>query len=388
MPKITKRFVENIKPDPSKTLKYWDSELKGFGVVILPSGRQTYCIQYRNQYRVLKRYKIGVHGQISTEEARDLAKKRLGQIVSGEDPAEQKKQTQNLFSMEDLAKNYIERHAYKKRPKSLKEDQKLLKNIIIPALGRAKVAHVTRRDIETLHKNLQKTPYQANRALSLLSKMFTLAVSWEWRENNPILGIEKYQEEKRDRWLNEEELDRLWAVLDRYPSRLTAYVFKFLLLTGARKGEVLQATWDQFDLEKGVWTKPSHLTKQKKKEYLPLSEKALNILRILKQLNTQNSLYLFPGRIKGEPIKEIKTFWTKVLKEAKLERVRVHDLRHTHASHLVSSGLSLSIVGKLLGHTQASTTQRYAHLADEPLRQAAELFGSKVGRDDKKVTSS
>ncbi len=378
MPKITKRFVETIKPDAIKTLKYWDSELKGFGVVVLPSGRQTYCIQYRNQQRVLKRYKVGVHGQITTEEARGLAKKRLGQIAYGGDPADQKKQTKNLPSMEDLAKNYIERHGYKKRPKSLKDDQKLLQNIILPTLGKVKAPNVTRRDIETLHKNLQKTPYQANRTLALLSKMFSLAISWEWREGNPVIGIEKYQEEKRDRWLDEEELNRLWTVLDCYPSHLTAYVFKFLLLTGARKGEVLQATWDQFNLEKGIWTKPSHLTKQKKKEYLPLSERSLNLLQALKQLNTQNSPYLFPGRIEGEPLKEIKTFWTKVLKEAKLEKVRIHDLRHTHASHLVSSGLSLSIVGKLLGHTQASTTQRYAHLADEPLRQAAELFSSKV----------
>lgn len=209
--------------------------------------------------------------------------------------------------------------------------------------------------------------------------MFSLAISWEWIEDNPVKGIEKYQEEKRDRWLNQEELDRLWAVLDKYPTHLTAYIFKFLLLTGARKGEALQATWDQFDLEKGIWTKPSHATKQKKKEYLPLSEKALEILHTLQQLNTQDSPYLFPGRIEGDPIKETKTFWRRVLKEAQLEEVRIHDLRHTHASHLVSSGLSLSIVGKLLGHTQASTTQRYAHLADEPLRQAAELFGSKVG---------
>lgn len=107
---------------------------------------------------------------------------------------------------------------------------------------------------------------QANRTLALLSKMFSLAISWGWREDNPAGGIEKYQEEKRDRWLDQEELDRLWAVLGSYPNQITAYVFKFLLLTGARKGEVLGATWDQFDLEKGVWTKPSHLTKQKKKE--------------------------------------------------------------------------------------------------------------------------
>lgn len=378
MPKLTKRFVESIKPDPIKTLIYWDLELKGFGAVILPSGRRTYCIQYRNQDRVLKRYKIGVHGQITTEEARSLAKQSLGQVAQGKDLTEKKKQIKLLPTMEDLAKNYIERHGYKKRPSSLKGDQGLLKNVILPALGSLKVEHVTRRDIEAIHKNFQDTPYKANHSLRLLSKMFNLAISWGWRDNNPVLGIEKYQEEKRDRWLDEEELDRLWDVLDQYSNHLTAYVFKFLLLTGARKGEALGAAWDQFDLEKGVWIKPSHLTKQKKKEYLPLSEKAIEVLEIVKKLTPNNSFYVFPGKVIGKPLQEIKTFWKRVLKEAKLENVRIHDLRHTHASHLVSSGLSLSIVGKLLGHTQASTTQRYAHLADEPLRQAAELFGSKI----------
>jgi integrase len=225
----------------------------------------------------------------------------------------------------------------------------------------------------------EKIPYQANRALSLLSKMFNLAVAWGWRNDNPAANIPKYQEEKRDRWLDQEELDRLWGVLDRHSDRMTAYVFKFLILTGARKGEALGATWDQFDLEKGVWTKPSHLTKQKKKEHLPLSEKAIEVLQVVKKRTPKGSVYVFPGRIEGKPLKEIKTFWRTALKEANLENVRIHDLRHTHASHLVSSGLSLSIVGKLLGHTQASTTQRYAHLADEPLRQAAELFGSMIG---------
>ncbi len=380
MPKITKRFVESIVPDSEKTLKYWDSELKGFGLVVLPSGRRTYCIEYRNANRVKKRIKVGIHGQIATEQARELAKQKLAHVAHGADPAETKKSNKSLPTMGELAKNYLERHGYKKRPKSLQEDQKKLKKLILPVFERQKVQQVTRRDVESFHKDLQKTPYQANRALALLSKMFSLAVSWDWRTDNPVLGIEKYQEEKRDRWLDKEELDRLWEVLDRYPTHGTAYIFKFLLLTGARKGEVLNATWGQFDLAKGVWTKPSHLTKQKKKEHLPLSEKALEVLHILQKLNTQNSEYLFPGRVKGEPIKETKTFWNKVLKEANLENVRIHDLRHTHASHLVSSGLSLSIVGKLLGHTQASTTQRYAHLADEPLRQAAELFGSKVGK--------
>jgi integrase len=382
MAKITKRFVESIKPDPIKTLIHWDDELKGFGLVILPSGRRTYCIQYRNNYRIKKRLKIGIHGPITTEEARNLAKIQLGQVAKGEDLAESAKKTRNLPTVKDLAQDYLERHGSKKRPKSFREDQKLLQASILPFLGTKTVSALSCRDIEDLHRHFKDTPYQANRAVALLSKMFNLAITWGWRQDNPAKGIQKYQEEKRNRWLNEEELQRLWAVLDRYPQHLTAYVFKLLLLTGARKSEVLQATWDQFDLDKGVWTKPSHLTKQKKMEHLPLSEKALCLLQEVRKLTNQSSKYVFPGRVQAQPIKEIKTFWRTVLKTACIDNCRIHDLRHTHASHLVSSGLSLSVVGKLLGHTQASTTQRYAHLADTPLRQAAELFSSKIGAND------
>jgi integrase len=183
----------------------------------------------------------------------------------------------------------------------LQRDQGLLKNVVLPALGRLKVAYVTRRDIESIHKEFQNTPYKANRSLALLSKMFYLAISWGWRDDNPATNIPKCQDDKRDRWLDQEELDRLWEVLDRHSDRMTAYVLKFLILTGARKGEALGATWDQFDLEKGVWTKPSHLTKHKKKEHLPLSEKAVEILQIVRKRTSKGSLYVFPGRIEGEP---------------------------------------------------------------------------------------
>jgi len=378
MPKITKRFVESIKPDPDKPLKFWDAELKGFGIVVMPSGRRTYCIQYRNPHRIVKRFKIGVHGQITTEEARVLAKKYLGDVAHGSDPTEQKKQRQNLSTISELANDYLERHGSKKRSRSLDEDKRLIKSFVLPALADKKVAHVNRRDIESLHLRHEKTPYQANRMLALLSKMFSLATAWGWRNDNPVIGIERYQEEKRDRWLDDNELSRLWEVLDRYPKHRTSYVFKLLTLTGARKGEVIKATWNQFDFEQGVWTKPSHMTKQKRKEHLPLSKEAIEVLHVLKELNKNNSQYLFPGKVEGKPLQEVKTFWSKVIKEAKLENVRIHDLRHTHASHLVSSGLSLSIVGKLLGHTQAATTQRYAHLADEPLRKATSMFGDKL----------
>ena len=149
-----------------------------------------------------------------------------------------------------------------------------------------------------------------------------------------------------------------------------------LVLTGSCRNEVLSATWDQFDLEKGIWTKPAHTTKQNRMEHLPLSSQVITLLKNMKEKSKDK--YLFPSKIPGQHLQDIKKSWNTIRKRAGLANVRLHDLRHTHASHLVSSGLSLSIVGKLLGHTQASTTQRYAHLADAPLRQAAEFFGNKM----------
>jgi integrase len=378
MPKFTKRFVESIVPDPQKMIKYWDSELKGFGLIVLPSGRRTYCVQYRNTQRIQKMLKLGTHGQITTEEARILAKKYLSGVVHGHDPVESKKENRDLPTMNDLASDYLLHHGEKKRPKSLKEDQRYLTSIILPALGSKLVVHVSRRDIEDLHRAHKNTPYQANRFLALLSKMFSLAMAWNWRSDNPATGIERYREEKRERWLTAEELKVLWSTLDEYSNQFSTNVFKLLILTGARKGELIAATWNQFDLEAGVWTKPAHLTKQKKQEHLPLSPQAIEILE--KMAAESTSSFLFPGKVKGKCLQEIKTAWNTIRKKSGFPDLRIHDLRHTYASHLVSSGLSLSIVGKLLGHTQAATTQRYAHLADEPLRQATAMFGNNLDK--------
>jgi len=238
---------------------------------------------------VQKRVKIDVHGHLTPQEARILAKRQLSKVAYGEDLAHTNKQIRNLPTFADLAKDYIERHAMRKRDKSLKEDQRLLKSHLLPALGAIKVTAITRQDIEDLHKHLGKKPYPANRVLALLSKMFSLAISWGWCKENPVIGIQKYQEEKRDRWLTEEETQRLWNVLDKYPQHLTAFILF------------------QFDLEKGIWTKPSHLTKQKKTEYLPLSSKVLSVLQEIKKIRAEMnakmkskpSAYVFPGRVDG-----------------------------------------------------------------------------------------
>ena len=254
----------------------------------------------------------------------------------------------------------------------------MLDRIILSRLGGKKVIDVQSRDIHALHAGMKDTPYQANRVLALLSKMFSLAVNWGWRSDNPVKGIERFHEERRERWLSDEELGRILEALETHPNKRAANVVRFQLLTGARIGEVLSARWSDVGLERGVWTKPSHHTKQNRTEHLPLSVPALALLAEMRESAGTGQQYLFPGNSPDKPLRGIKKFWRNITMRAGLGDYRLHDNRHTHASHLVSSGLSLEIVGRLLGHTNPMTTKRYAHLSDHPLRAAAECFGSKM----------
>ena len=274
---------------------------------------------------------------------------------------------------------YLERHAIpKKRPQSIQNDRVLIDKYVHPHLGNKKVEGVSRRDIMVLHALLKDRPYQANRLLALLSKMFSLSVGWGWRTDNPAKGVPRYVEHKRERWLSDEELVRLLRVLSEHPNRRASNAVRMQLLTGARIGEVLRAEWRDIDFDRGVWTKPSHHTKQNRTEYVPLSGQVLALLQSMRSSADPGIPFLFPGNVPGKPLTALKKFWRSVRHEAAIEDYRMHDNRHTHASHLVSSGLSLEIVGRLLGHTTTTTTKRYAHLADEPLRAATEIFASKL----------
>ena len=299
-------------------------------------------------------------------------------MSAGEDPSLKTLPLTASPTIENLAEKYLTLYAEnEKRPKSIQEDKAMLKNYILKTFSTRKVADIMVEDIQKLHVSLNKKRVLSNRILALLHKMFNLSIQWRWRTDNPVTGIKKYQEHKRTRWLQEDELKRFVTTLEIYPNQIVAHIIRLLLLTGARKHEVLGATWDQFDLEKGVWTKMAHTTKQKKMEHTPLSAAALSILQEIKKERKNGSPFLFPGKVDGAPLQNIKKSWATIVKQANLEDFRMHDLRHTYASHLVSSGLSLSIVGKLLGHTQVSTTQRYAHLADESLREATTVFAEK-----------
>lgn len=375
MPKLTKRFVDLAMP-MEKDIFHWDDDLKGYGLRIKPSGAKSYVVQYRVGRRS-SRMTLGRHGVLTADEARKLAKQTLGSVAHGHDPAREKAEDRRAPTVKELAEDYMERHAIpNKRPSSIRNDRQMIDTHILPKLGSYKAAEISRRDIESILLAMKKTPYKANRLRALLSKMFSLAKHWGWRDSNPVEGIPKYQEEKRERWLRQDELERLGKVLDSHPNQRAANIIRLLILTGARKGEVMSATWGQFDLDRGVWSKPAHTTKQKRTEHTPLSDAATALLKDMLRTAQEDVPYLFAGEVEGQPIQDIKKFWSEVSQLANLKDVRIHDLRHTFASHLVSSGVSLPVVGRLLGHTQPQTTQRYAHLADDPLREAANVFGS------------
>jgi integrase len=201
-------------------------------------------------------------------------------------------------------------------------------------------------------------------------------MEWEWRADNPAQGFHRRIENARERFLSPEELVRLAATLDAATDQRAASIIRVCMLTGARVGEVRTARFEQFNLDYAIWSKPAATTKQRKIHRVPISQDVATIVRQRQMVVPDGNPWLFPGDTVGQPVKEIRRFWVKVQREADLHDVRIHDLRHTFASLLVSGGASLEIIGRLLGHTQMQTTQRYAHLMDSPLRAGVDSVAS------------
>lgn len=207
----------------------------------------------------------------------------------------------------------------------------------------------------------------------------------EMRDDNPVAGVERNHEEPRIRYLAGDEMQRLIDALARLHNQQASNAIRLLLLIGARRMEVLAATWDQFDLdEAGVWTKPSSHTKTKKVHRVPLSGPARTLLADMKA-TAGRSLYLFPGRGGHGHLTDVKKSWATVCSAAGLAGVHIHDLRHSFGAALASAGMSLPIIGALLGHTQAQATQRYSHLIDDALRAATEKAAAVITGGEKRA---
>lgn len=361
----------------------YDGEVKGFGVRVTSAGARAFVLNYRAEGRE-RRITIGSFPDWSVKAARDEAKALKRRVDQGDDPMQDRQDKREAKTIAELCDRFEEEDLPTRRASTAEDYRSLLRLYVRPRFGNIKVAALRHTDIAALHREIaRRAPYRANRLVAVLSVMMAKAIKDGMRDDNPTKGIERAHEEKRERYLSPVEIVRLAKALAAHPEKTSANAIRLLLLTGARRGEVLSATWKQFDVAAGTWVKPSSHTKQKREHRVPLSAPALALLADIRRDVVPACPYVFPSaktsKAEGfQPLTEIKRTWSSVCATASLENVRLHDLRHSFASVLASAGLSLPIVGALLGHSQPRTTARYAHLYDDVLRAATERVGAVV----------
>jgi integrase len=396
--KFTQRSIDALSPAESDTV-FWDDELPGFGVRVKSTGAKAYIIQYRIGRRS-RRMTVGGCAVFKLEQARKRARKHLVSAKDGIDPLAEREAARYAPTVQGLAERYLAEHACPhKKASSIAADRRNLENHIIPVLGRLTVKDVTRADIDRLkmkvaggrtardekvgpraRRIVRGGPGAANRCLALLSKMFHLAERWGVRPDgsNPVRHVVKHKEGKRERFLSAEELARLGALLAerdrarRDPASVTAAI-RLLIFTGARLSEVLTARWEQLDAERGALALPDSKTGRKT---IHLNAPALAVLAGLDR--SGGSPWVIPSADRTKPLQPPQKAWQHIRKAVGLDNVRLHDLRHSYASAGAAGGYSLPIIGALLGHTSAATTARYAHLANDPVRQASDAIGAQL----------
>lgn len=396
--KLTQRLVDAATPCSARYALH-DTVIKGFRLYVLPSGRKTYHYRYRiggGRGATIREPKIGDARSMKAEKARAIASEWQADVAKGGDPGGHRQALREAPRMNDLFDRFLSEHAKRfKKPTSVRNDERLIANRLRNAFGKRKVAEVARADVDGFHKSLAAKPYEANRCLALLSKALNLAEVWGWRSDgtNPCRHVRKFAEVKRKRFMSPAELARLGEVLrgaerDGFltvsdsknaefrkapvsPAAIAA--IRLLILTGARKSEILGLRWDWVDFEGRRINLPDSKTGEKS---MPLNAPALEVLASIPRV--QGNPHVIVGGKPGAALVNLKDPWNAIRAAAGLGDVRVHDLRHSFAAVGAGGGQSLPIIGALLGHTHAATTQRYAHLADDPLRAASDEIGERI----------
>ena len=374
--KLTNKKIDQLIPD-TKSYIVWDNEIRGFGVRVNLNSKKTFILKYRvgqgRSARVRKPV-IGTYGVMKVDEARKIARKWLLEASEGNDPKEVDKTS---ILLKDFCNVYLQQHAnIKKKLSSVIEDKRLMRLHIIPNFGNVCLKEITRSMITKHHQSMYQTPHGANRFLSLMSKMMNLAERWEYRplNSNPCRHIERYKEEGRQIYLSMEQIEKIGHVIKQMEQTESIFVLsaiKLLLFTGRRTGEILTLKWDYIDFENSKMNLPDTKTGAKSFFFSP------TVKQILLNLPNKEG-FVFKSVLKDKRVTTVRHIWKKICKLAKIENVRVHDLRHTYASLAVQNGYSLPIISKMLGHADIKTTQRYAHLHDDPVNQAVEKIDQQL----------
>ena len=383
---ISKRTVDGLSVR-GKDAVFWDRALPGFGVRVYPSGRKIYVVQSRGPGG-LRRVSLGRHGELATERARKQAAVVIGRIKNGESPIPSP--SGPALTVADLAKRYMEGHvAVNCNAHTWGIYRGSLDNHILPALGAMPVDAVGRSEVAALHYALRDTPRAANRALMVLSKMFSLAEAWGLAPagRNPCRFVLKYKEGKRERFLSSGEYRRVGLELRGLeaegpgPARAAA-ALRLLMLTGCRLGEILTLKWDDVDRKSGELRLRDAKTGAR---MVPLTPDAAAVLAEMERV--PGSPWVFAGRTPDRPLSQLTTYWHRVRERAGVEDVRIHDLRHSFASRALAVGESLSMIGRLLGHADVGSTARYAHLARDAEKVAAARVGESIEADIQRLAT-
>ena len=378
--KLTKRTVDRLASD-GRDRFYWDSELPGFGLRIRASGRKYYVVQFRTKGRE-RRMTLGRHGTLTPEAARRHAITLIAEARDGIDPAAESDAARLKVTMNSLAARFLEEHvATHCKASTARDYRSLIRLYIEPRFATREVTDIERRDIAALHHDLRALPYQANRTLAILSKMFNLAELWGLRPDglNPCRHVKRYKEKARERFLSQVEIARLGYVLDVIDedgseTRSAVTAIRLLMLTGCRLSEIQTLRWEHVDLEAGELHLPDTKTGSR---IVPLAPAAVRLLANLTR-DPENP-WVIAGKKPGTHLTDLQHPWQRMRARAGLDNVRIHDLRHAFASRAVALGESLPIIGKLLGHTQVQTTARYAHLARDTVKASASRVGDSIG---------
>jgi integrase len=330
---------------------------------------------YRNRSGAQRRLTIGSFPDWKTVAARGQARRLKREIDGGKDPLGEAEALKRSPTVTDLCERFLDEVASRKAARTLRDYKQQCRSDIQPVIGKLKVEAVTFGDADQLFRSISKrAPVHANRVASLGHRLFAMATKWHWRtSSNPFHGLERNKEHARQRYLEPEQLAQLLAAINAYPHKQAANALRLLLLTGARSSEVLSMKWEDIDLGAHQWNKPGTETKQRKFHSTPLSSAACLVLAEIDR--TTGSPFVFPSNTRDGHRKILRQAWIAICTNAGIHDFRIHDLRHQHASALASAGFSLPVIGRLLGHSVPATTQRYAHLMKDPLRQAAERAG-------------